>query len=81
MNKDFRRPITGRGIGGTSWSERERGKVKKGVLLLDSESLEDKMKLTRGPRFRWQIPPVFATRGVIFWITYKIRMLVAEPND
>ena len=51
MNKDFRGPITGRGVGRVSGSERGRGEGEIVVLLLE-ESLENNMELTRGSRFR-----------------------------
>lgn len=60
MNKDLRGPITGRGVGRTSWSE-IREKAGKGDLLLVRESLGDNMERTeplglvgRSPRIRHQ---------------------------
>jgi hypothetical protein len=43
MNKDFRGPITERGVGRTSMLHRGRGEAEKGVLLLEEESLVNNM--------------------------------------
>ena len=37
MTKDFKRPITGRGVGGAFGSERGTGETKERYLLLDGK--------------------------------------------
>jgi len=52
MNKDFRGAITGRGVGGTSGSE--RGKDEAGLALGQGE-LRGQNVANKRPLFRWWI--------------------------